>query len=72
VPAAAIEGFVLGQLRECGPAQRALPREASHDEQRRLVHRAVERIQYDRAQGKIAITFRSEAPCHPSQGERCP
>jgi site-specific DNA recombinase len=72
VPAAAIEGFVLGQLPEGGPAQRTLPRQASHDEQRQLVNRVVERIQYDRAQGKIAITFRSEASCHPSQGERCP
>jgi len=72
VPAAAIEGFVLGQLPECGPAQAALPPGTSHDEQRQLVNRVVERIQYDRAQGKIAITFRSEASCHPSQGGRCP
>jgi site-specific DNA recombinase len=71
VPAAAIERFVLEELGHSRPTSRvslgALP-----EQQRRLVHERVERIDYDRGQGKLAITYRSNSTTCSNPGETQP
>ena len=73
VPAAAIETFVLGQLqglaKEQGwdlPAWGSLPAE----EQARQVQRWVERVDYDGAQDKVAITFQAHVPEDGAEGRK--
>jgi site-specific DNA recombinase len=76
VPAAAIEGFVLDQMHDVSRAQPAWSdldvaalRQATPLEQARLVHHLVARVQYDGAQGNVAITFRAPEALGSPNGE---
>jgi len=60
VPAHAIEHFVWEQVREHGGILVPAPEsaEVTGPERQGLVQRLVERVDYDGAQGKVAVTFR--------------
>jgi len=72
VPAAAIERFVLEELGQSRPMSRVSLGALPPEQQRRLVHDRVERIDYDRGQGKVAITYRSGATIRSNLGESQP
>ena len=61
VSAGTVEHLVLEQLRQLDPEGfSALWLRQAPDEQARLIQRLVERVDYDRVQGKLAITLQAD------------